>query len=294
MNESSRQLLLQSLPLARQWARTLCRHDDGSGMSCAPFHEIWQLLRYLGLNTTPAEHREFFINGMATAIHAGARRVLISGTADYAMLEVVHEAFASNQANPDITVMDVCETPLRLCRWYADRMNFAISTRCSNALTFRDKVPYDLICTHSFLGLFDQARRQQLASRWHSLLAPGGRVLSVNRVRPGAPDKVSFTSEQASDFVQQVGRLLAGSELGSSFDPEQVADLAKRYIRHRVVYPIRDEEEISRLLSSSGFQMEYMNTELLADEQSDIPSGPTQKGGARYASFVARRCKEHD
>lgn len=289
MTETTAQLLQQSIPLARHWASTLCRHVDDSGHSCAPFHEIWQILRCLGLNTTPVEHREFFINAMTPAIRAGARRVLISGTADYAMLQVVQEVFAANGVAPDVTVLDICETPLRLCQWYADKMNLSIRTPNGDVLAWRDETPYDLICTHSFLGLFDQTRRQELVCRWHGLLAHGGRVLSVNRVRPGAPVKVSFTPDQATKFVRQVSQLLAKSQLASSYDAQEIAVLANRYIGHRVVYPVRDEEEISTLFSSSGFRLEYLDTELLASEHSSVPAGPTLRGGARYACFVARR-----
>jgi SAM-dependent methyltransferase len=289
MSETTERLLLESLPLARHWAQTLCAHVDDSGVSCEPFHEIWQILRFLGLNTTATEHRDFYVEAMAPAIRAGAQRVLITGSADYAMLEVVLTAFAAAGARPEITVMDVCETPLRICQWYADRMGVSIRTRCSDVLGYADETSYDLVCTHSFLGLFDPAHRQQLASRWYALLAPGGKVLSVNRVRPGAPGRVGFTADQAGDFVEQVCRLMERSALASSFDLRELADLANRYIRHRVVYPVRDEEEISELLSAAGFHVDYMHTELLDAGRSAAPAGPTLRGGARYACFVAGR-----
>ena len=289
MSPSNHALLRQSMPLARQWAQSLCHHVDKSGASCASFHEIWQILRYLDLNASADAHDDFFLDHMAMAIGAGAKRVLISGAADYAMLDAVRRAFLEAPVPPEVTVVDVCETPLRLCQWYADKMDMQIAVQRSDILTFTDENPFDLICTHAFLSYFDKAGRRELAARWHSLLAPGGRLMSVNRLRPSAPEEVSFTDVEARAFTDDVCQRLAKSDLASDVTLKDFTTLADRYIRTRFLYPVRSEAEIVALLTGTGFEMVYMTPDPMTCDQPGQPSGPTLRGGARYACFVARR-----
>src|SRR3546814_2715406 len=57
---------------------------------------------------------------------------------------------------------------------------------------------FDVVCTHCFLGYFTPEQRPALMAKWFSLLRPGGRVLTVNPIRP-TPDHafVPFTPAQA-------------------------------------------------------------------------------------------------
>src|SRR6185503_18777380 len=67
---------------------------------------------------------------------------------------------------PQVTVLDVCGTSVELNRWYAERAGAAVATVCSNVLTFAPAAPFDLICTHSFIGQFDPESRARLARNW--------------------------------------------------------------------------------------------------------------------------------
>jgi len=44
-------------------------------------------------------------------------------------------------------VVDRCDTPLALCRWYAERAGFEIDTRASDILRFQDAQGFDAIVT---------------------------------------------------------------------------------------------------------------------------------------------------
>lgn len=288
MTDADAALLRESVVLARHWADSLCRHVDDSGVSCASFHGIWQILRCLDLNTTPAHQRDFFVTGMAPAIAAGARRVLVCGAADYALPAVVLDAFAAAGATPDITVLDVCETPLRLCKWFAEKKGVVLRTVRDDALAWREEAPFDLICSHSFLGLFSSDRRRELASVWRRQMVPGGRLFGVNRLRPGAPARIGFSTEQADAFVRQVTQRLAASGLASLPEAADIATLADRYIRHRVVHAVRDEAELAASFAAAGLAIEHLAVAPPAGAAA-APAGPTLRGGARYACFVARR-----
>ena len=103
MKPSEDELLRLSAPLAFALARRYC------ASSCRWHHGIWQYLRLLGLVSSAARHQEFFQTELGALARGGAlpqgggyRRVLISGAADYAMLEVVAGAYgggASQDSN---------------------------------------------------------------------------------------------------------------------------------------------------------------------------------------------------
>src|SRR6185369_1501384 len=106
---------------------------------------------------------------------------------------------------PEITIVDQCETPLMLNRWYAERAALAITTTRSNLLQYATSTPFDLICTHSLLSELPPARRPALLANWRTLLRPGGCVVTVNRLRPdGGSMPIGFTPDQAAAFVAAV------------------------------------------------------------------------------------------
>src|SRR5690606_33228395 len=136
---------------------------------------FWQDLRLLGIKTTPADHFVFLDEVVSETLSAPAR-VLIAGSADYSILAQLLAIDRHGAAR--ITVTDHCETPLFLCRWYAERQGAAIETTVSDAVAFAADEPFDLICAHSFLSYFAPQRRPALMARWYDLLRPGGRVVT--------------------------------------------------------------------------------------------------------------------
>ena len=112
--------LIESAPLAWRLAPQLCRKDPATGENCAWYHGMWQVLRLMELASSAAQRVEFYRDAIQGSC-AGTQtpRILISGAADYAMLAVVIAAFDDRGATPAITVIDHCETPLHLSRWYA-------------------------------------------------------------------------------------------------------------------------------------------------------------------------------
>jgi hypothetical protein len=280
--------LALSAPLALAWSRTLCRYVDASGESCAAFHGIWQYLRLLELNTGPRDHAIFYLEALRPLIRRGARRVLISGSADYAMPAVVLWAFAAEAVEPDLTVVDACETPLRISAWYADRYGHRLATVVADILDYRPQRRFDIVCTDSFLGLFATEGRRRLIGSWREMLAPGGALVSVNRIRPGAGELVGFAPEQARIFRERViGKAVETHLPGVSAD--ELAALVDGYLRHRVVFPLRSVDELTSLLEAGGFRLQSLAADPIGGGAAVAPSGPTMRDGATYARFVALR-----
>lgn len=283
--------LATTAPLAEMVAPVLCRADHGARDNCSWYHGFWQYLRIFKLVSTPHRHADFFFDAFGFLAREGHyRRVLVSGAADYAMLAHVLWAYRKEDAAADITVLDLCETPLFLCKWYAKQASAAVDTHASDILDRESGEPFDVICTHSFLSRFPSARRKDLISKWRQLLRPGGKVVSTTRINLSrAPECAGFTPGQVRAFRERVFEeaRLWRDILG--IDPDEMADRAQLYAERTVHYPTTRREELTRLFEAGGFTLDRLNLPVLPGNVSARQSGPSTHQNATYAEFVASR-----
>jgi SAM-dependent methyltransferase len=241
------------------------------------------------MDTGPRPQKEFFRAATEEAVRGGARRVLISGTADYNLPALALWACAAAGLMPEMTVIDVCETPLRLCTWFAERSGVKMETVLGDIMTYRPEHAFDLIFVHSFLGYFPSAAWDRLISAWRGALAPGGRVILVNRIRPNAPQTVGFSAEQAKAFharlLQEAVR--HADEIG--VDPERVAAMTDRYAACCVMYSLRSVDALTAAFEAGGFRIALLEVDESESAKSGTSPGPTLAGGAEYVKLVARK-----
>lgn len=284
--------LEEGAPLAHRLARRLCAEAPGGG-TCRWNHGLWLYLRLFGLITTPVHHTEFFARAFRAAAaraNGGAVRLLVSGAADFGMLSQVLRAFRSAGSEPLITVVDVCETPLELSRWYAGREGCEIQTCRSDILQFETAERFDMVCTHSFLGQFDGPARARLAAKWFGLLRPGGRVATVNRIRPGMTGPwVGFDARQAEAFLAEVDACIARATLPADVDASVLRDMARDYAAKFGAWPVASESQIRELFEGAGLRMEELQCALVDTQGGGRISGPSTPGGALYACILAMR-----
>jgi SAM-dependent methyltransferase len=184
------------------------------------------------------------------------RRVLIAGTADYAMLARVKAAYDAETQPLDVTALDLCETPLWLNRWYADRFGFTLNTVCADALAFATTDPFDLICTHNFLGRFDDEERRRLVARWHALLRPGGAVVTTLRIRPQSQQqRVTYDAARARTFAARVSACAQAWPATLDVTPDELAAAAYEYAVRKNSYSISSNEMVTALFEREGFDI---------------------------------------
>lgn len=275
--------LEEAARLAREQAGALCRRDPATGESCAWHHGLWPTLRLLGLATAPALHGEFLRPALA-GVGGERPRVLLSGAADHALLALALAAFGARK--PQTTVLDVCDTPLLLNRWYAERVGRSVATRRANILDFEEADPFDVICTHAFLGNFDTAQRVALARRWHALLKPGGKAIMVNRLRPGCEARwIAFSVEQVWAFRARVEEAAKPHGL-------QVPGLgraAETYARRQAIFPLGSAQELLALFERAGFDIEHLSIATLAPSLQQQVDAPMVPEGDTHAQLIAVR-----
>jgi SAM-dependent methyltransferase len=279
--------LAESAPVAWALAPRLCAGDPSSLESCVWYHRIWQYLRLLDIITSIRTNTPFLL-GTLQRLAPSHPRVLISGSADYAMLAHLRQAYGARPL--DVTMLDRCATSVAVNEWYADRYGMAITSVCGDALTVESDRRFDLVCTHNFVGRFDPVARQRLIDRWHSLLRPGGVVVTTQRVRPGERGRQSSYSEEAARAL--AGRIVEAAKayprpLGVPLD--ELGDATYEYARRKGAHAITSAAEIVDAFERAGFEVN------LADEgggqaerESDRPSSTAGRETFRMRIIATR------
>jgi SAM-dependent methyltransferase len=265
--------------------------DPATGESCRWHHGLWPWLRLMGLATSPARFAEFYRAAFEGEIaRSGAARVLLSGAADFEMLAQAASAFAARGVVPELTLIDLCETPLAQSRRYAERSGIRMTTQRVDLLEYAAEHRFDAISSDSFLGQFTPRDRERLIARWASLLRPGGAVITVNRLRPDAdPERrVGFSEEQAHDFVAAVTQAALALPEAQRPEPGELAACAARYAARQGAWPVRSAAELEALFARGGFEIAQLEVGPIAGEAAR-PSAPTLAGGSHYARVVARK-----
>jgi SAM-dependent methyltransferase len=281
-----------SAPIAWQMAPKLCRTEGATGQDCSWLHRFWPCLRLVGLAATPDRHSGFYQEAFDGVVaDKRSPRLLVSGAADYAMLELALGAFRNQGVEAQFSVIDVCDTPLHLNRWYADRAMCAVETSRCSLLEYAPDKPFDAICTHSFFGQFAREQRPKMIASWRRLLRPGGLVVTTLPLRPG-PDEGpnSFTAEQAASFraVVRSSAGLLGRRLG--VDPSEVVHHGEAYLKARYGYAVRTDTEVRELFESSGFEIRRWERGVAPTEEGLDAGGPgLRRKGGEYLSVVALR-----
>lgn len=271
--------------LAWETAPRLCPQ---AGVGCEAYHRVRPLLRWLGLGAEPNDQHDFLLPALIDALTRAGPRVLISGSADEAMAAMVVEAGAAASRAPIITVLDRCATPLAINEAFAAARGATLSTAQADIIDYQRAESFDVIVTHSFLGQFDAAARTHLIAKWLELLAPGGRAITVVRLRPTSA-ATSYAGDAGSRLAEEVRRRAAEYVREIGVTPEALADAALEYARRRPPsHPVRDIEELIALFDGAGFSLLHSAIRDWPGRFTGI-EGPGLPRRGRYAEIVAER-----
>lgn len=253
--------LALSADLINGVAPVLCTSDHVDPEGCSWYHGTWQYLRLLNLVSTPTWHSEFYLEALRSAFDRGLRKVLISGTADYSVLSYVLRA-GSEISGLDVTVLDMCPTPLFACRWYAHQVQRSLRTVCADVLAF-DETGYDLIVSDAFLTRFKAEESAKVLRKWVSYLRTGGEVVTTVRVHDEG-SSVRDEDKAAKDFSE---RARMGAERWRSLlrrSPEEVSRLALDYAQRMRSERLGTQADVLKLFQAA--ELEAVSAEL-----ADVP-----------------------
>jgi SAM-dependent methyltransferase len=278
--------LAESAPLARSLAPRLCRPVGPGTPDCSSYHGLLQYMRMLGVVASPLRQRGFYAKALREVPPAPRTRVLVAGAADYCMLALVLGAYRDRSV--EVTVVDRCPTPLELCRWFAARAGVTVATAVADLARFEDADGFDVICTDSLLTLLRPEERARVLSRWRSLLAPGGRVVTSARISSSDYLTDVPREQRVAGFAELVRE--RAREAALDIDLDVLAAEALTYGASVPVYPIRSVDEVEAACADAGLVVDVLD---LRETQGRVPAekaGPGAYLTATYARLVARSC----
>lgn len=281
-------LMAASAAAARRLAPALCAGAGDRGEGCAAYHGFYPLLRLLGLAASPSRHADFYARALGRLAPSHGSRVLVCAAADYAMMAHVVAAYRGAGVEPEIDVVDLCETPLRLCAAYA-RLVGARGDLYAADVRAWDGRGYDVLCTHSLLVKFGPEERAAVVARWRSFLRPGGAVVSTVRIDP---ELSAATTAFAPGRDEAFADLVVGEARRQGWDGASAEDLAteaRRYAAGIASHPVASRQELVELFERRGFEMAQLEIVRLPGRIGAASSGAGTSRAATYAEFVAVR-----
>lgn len=262
MNDKIEAYLKKSANIAYDVSNKLCKNGIVD-TECLWYHSVWQYLRLLNVVSSPTWHDEFYNKELLNALNNKLEaNILISGTADYSMLAyVIYAIEKSNVKKPHIYVLDTCNTPLYLCKWYAKNNNVVINTINQNIMLYENKNFYDIICTDAFLTRFSKDMVSKVISKWSTLLKKNGKIITTIRVHYDNESKI--TNDEINNFADKVKYLAEKNKEYIKLKPIEIAKLTKNYARKMKSNNIGNEKDIINFFNS--FNIHY-NIKILCGE----------------------------
>jgi len=251
--------LVASADLIHEVAQVLCTSNHVDPHGCSWYHSAWQYMRILDLVSTPSWHSAFYERELQNCfMERPNATVLISGTADYSVLAFVIAAARAVDAHPAVHVIDLCDTPLFACLWYAKRTGIRIYTARESIFNISTLSPdsVDVVCTDAFLTRFPPAEARNVVTHWARLLRSGGHVVTTIRCHSKAQ---SLRNEEHA--VQQFRVRAQDRARGwSPFlkrTPIEIAELAETYARKMKSNDLSETDDETTLLTSFGFVSQF-------------------------------------
>jgi SAM-dependent methyltransferase len=220
---------------------------------CRNQHALWTYLR-LSRASTGAERQDSKLEAQLRELFAAGRRsILIAGAQDTGLLALVARAGAGY--SPQITVLDICETPMELCRKLADTWSLPIEIVQQDLFELDIENRFDIVLVHGTLNFIAAERQPQVLKRLQRSMRPGGRlVLLFNVSRPLDANRAAENHADYADFV--LGEL---KRLNVPLPDDQavmrdrlVARARQRELRDR---QFADPGEAERLVAGADFDI---------------------------------------
>ena len=153
---------------------------------CVNMHALWPYLRIARIGSGVEGGGSILTATISEICAIGPKDVLIAGAADTGILNLVAKARGGRVAN--FVVIDLCDTPLGLCRKFAQRCNLLLKTEVRDVADIRFRARFDLIIAHSLLQFIPKQDRLKVFSRFAWALKPGGKFVQIfntsRRIQP--------------------------------------------------------------------------------------------------------------
>jgi SAM-dependent methyltransferase len=218
---------------------------------CRDLHGLWPYIRLSRASTGVEAPESRLQDELRILFDRGLRRLLIAGAQDTGLLALMVRASAGH--NVEITVLDICETPLELCRGLAKQWSLSIATIRQDLFDFRVERHFDIVLMHGTLHFIAADRRLEVLRRIRHALHPTGRLIVLfNTSHPVSTDLDSQTGDDyASTVLSELKKLAVPL-------PESEAVMRERLTAHQRRRETREgafakPRDLELLLNQAGF-----------------------------------------
>ncbi|THD80845.1 hypothetical protein E7811_17615 [Aliigemmobacter aestuarii] len=229
--------------LAHDLSHTHCR-------GCGAYHAVWPYLRLIDPPRGVDADRDRLMRVLSPLLDAGTT-VLLAGSADAGLAECVLDAAAERPV--DLTVLDLCETPLRQClALLGGRAAGRLRTQQGSITGAPVTPPVELIVAHSVLSFLPAEDLPRAGAFMGQSLQTGGRLVMTTSIGRSAP--ALSTAHHRQHVLSQLsarGVPLPGGEA-------EFAELLDAYTAGRAERrgPFDDLDALQRWLADAGLAVE--------------------------------------
>lgn len=244
--------MMEPLAELARWAfdhaEGLCSPTQG----CAAYHRCWSLVRHLDLGGELPIGRGFLARELPGAARGRDLQVLVAGAADSGLAALVLGAARPLGYDPELLVVDRCETPLAQNRRFAAAVGARLTTQHADVADL-EAGDFDAVVLHNVLFFVPPDQRSRFLAGAFRALRPGGRLLCVQRLHDGPVGPVSRKSADrgsAGDIALAARAAAEGFGGGSVTDVVTALDAFRSYDAPRWTL---SEEAMRALLVGAGF-----------------------------------------
>jgi hypothetical protein len=199
---------------------------------CVGYHGAWPTLRLTEAIGGIDADRETLVPLLAgLARDQARRRWLIAGMSDTGLLAITASALRMAGNVATVTLVDRCETPLRLCHEYAAAGGIHVESAKADLTTYAAS-SQDVVFAHSILSHIPADARGQALARMRSWLSPAGCLVLVARVGD-EPDREVHAREAEPAHVTAVIDRARSLGLTDATTLNRLADWLPAYFARR-------------------------------------------------------------
>jgi hypothetical protein len=195
---------------------------------CRDLHGLWPYIRLSRASTGVETGESHLKTELRNLFDRGFSRVLIAGAQDTGLLALVARASAGR--DPQITVLDICETPLKLCRRLAEQWTLSIDTIRQDLFDLHTAQRFDIVLVHGTLHFIAADRRLEVLRRLRGVLHPTGQLIVLFNTSRSVPAELRNKTGAGDDYANTV--LSELKELGVPL-PDSVAVIRARLNAHQ-------------------------------------------------------------
>jgi SAM-dependent methyltransferase len=221
--------------------------------SCRNLHALWPYIRLSRSSTGLERSGSVLEMALRSFVREGLRKILVAGAEDTGLLSLVLRA--ADDFSVDVTVLDVCDAPLELCRRLASRRSIPVRTVKQDLADLDEREMFDLVLVHGTLHFIAAEKRLHVLAGIHRALRPNGRlILLFNTSRPSTIRKDDkFHIEYAESVVMELRRLGVPLPDAESEFVRRLSDHSRR--RQEREGAFANSDDARRLLKAAGFSI---------------------------------------